>query len=169
MNITVSWRTERLYKRPLPVKVKRLAERAAELAGTGLTNDGQLGISFLSSKKMTEVNWDFLSHTGDTDVICFDYRENDGTNDGGFDENVDILICPNVANREAEKRALPYAQEVTLYLIHGLLHAAGYDDLKPELKRKMRRAEKRVMTAILKEFDLNRIFRKENELLKENV
>ncbi len=169
MNITVSWRTERLYKRPLPAKVKRLAERAAELAGTGLTNDGQLGISFLSSKKMTEVNWDFLSHTGDTDVICFDYRENDGTNDGGFDENVDILVCPNVANREAEKRALPYAQEVTLYLIHGLLHAAGYDDLKPELKRKMRRAEKRVMTAILKEFDLNRIFRKENELLKENV
>ncbi len=157
MNIAFSWRTERRFKRPLAAKVKRLAERIAELAGTGLTDDGQLGVSFLSSPKMTEVNWDFLRHSGDTDVICFDYRESDG----GFDESVDILICPNVACREAEKRSLPYAQEVTLYLIHGLLHAAGYDDLKPELKRKMRRAEKRVMTAIQKEFDLEQIFRKE--------
>ncbi len=156
MNTNFSWRTERRYLRPVPAKVKKLAERIAELAGTGLTENGQLGVSFLSSGKMAEVNWDFLTHTGDTDVICFDYRENDGF-DG--DECVDILICPNVAAREAEKRSLPYAQEVTLYLIHGLLHAAGYDDLKPELKRKMRRAEKRVMTAVLAEFELEKIFR----------
>ena len=37
-------------------------------------------------------------------------------------------------------------------MVHGLLHASGYDDLSPELKRKMRRAEKRVLTALEKDF-----------------
>lgn len=156
MNISISWRTEKQFLRPDPRKVRRLAERIAGLAGTGLTDDGNLGVSFLSSEKMTEVNWDYLRHIGDTDVICFDYRESDGDFDGG----VDILICPTVADREAAKRDLPYAEEITLYLTHGLLHAAGEDDLKPELKRKMRRAEKRVMAVIRQEFDLASIFRK---------
>ena len=49
---------------------------------------------------------------------------------------------------KAEKRSLPYSRELTLYIAHGFLHAAGYDDLQPELKRKMRRAERRVMEAL---------------------
>lgn len=156
MSIAFSWRTEKKYVRPDARKVVRLARRAAELAGTGLEEHHALGVSFLSSKKMTEVNYDFLRHTGDTDVICFDYRAGSAAYDE--DAGVDILVCPNVAFREAKKRGLPYAREITLYLTHGLLHAAGYDDLQPKLKRSMRRAEKRVMTQLEKEFDLDSIF-----------
>jgi probable rRNA maturation factor len=35
-----------------------------------------------------------------------------------------------------------------LYLVHGWLHLAGYDDLAPAKKRVMRRAEKRAMTLL---------------------
>lgn len=156
MIINISWRTEKKFLRPDPRKVKRLAQRIAEVTGSGLTDEQSLGVSFLSSPKMAEINWDFLTHSGDTDVICFDYRETGAPDE---DAGVDILICPTFALREAEKRDLPYAREVTLYLAHGLLHAAGYDDLQPELKRKMRRAEKRVMAVIEQEFDLTSIFR----------
>jgi len=159
IHTAVSWRTEKMFRRPDPRKVARLALAAAEAAGTGLDEAHSLGVSFLSSKKMTEVNYDFLRHTGDTDVICFDYRADE---DADFEETgVDILICPAVAFREAEKRGLPYSREVTLYLVHGLLHAAGFDDLKPRLKRKMRRAEKRVMKTLEAQFDLNSVFRLE--------
>lgn len=161
-NITVSfsWRTERCFLRPRAAAVQKLALRAAELAGTGLDSENPLGVSFLSSKKMAEVNWDYLTHSGDTDVICFNYREAEDD----FGAGVDILICPAFALREAAKRALPYGREVTLYLVHGLLHAAGYDDLKPELKRKMRRAEKRVMTVLEKEYDLCSIFQYDGQM-----
>lgn len=158
--VAFSWRTEKNFIRPNVRKVKLLATRIAQVAGTGLDQNHSLGVSFLSSAKMAEVNMDFLTHKGDTDVICFDYRGN-GEDDFIPDEDntgVDILICPAVAFREAQKRNLPYAREVTLYLVHGLLHAAGFDDLKPELKRKMRRAEKRVLSVIEKEFDLADIF-----------
>ena len=60
--------------------------------------------------------------------------------------------------REAQKRALPYAREVALYLAHGLLHAAGEDDLQPELKRKMRRREKKTMNELEKLFSFEDIF-----------
>lgn len=156
MIVNVSWRTEKTFLRPDPRKIRRLAQRIAEVAGSGLTGDQSLGVSFLSSEKMAEVNWDFLTHSGDTDVICFDYRESGAPDD---DAGVDVLICPAVALREAEKRDLPYAREITLYLAHGLLHAAGYDDLQVNLKKKMRRAEKRVMTQIEQEFDLDSIFK----------
>lgn len=155
-----SWRAERPFLRPSAAKVRKLALRAAELAGTGLDAENPLGVNILSSRKMEEVNWDFLQHTGDTDVICFNYREDEE----GFGTGVDILICPAFALREAQKRDLPYAREITLYLVHGLLHAAGYDDLKPELKRKMRRAEKRVMTVLEKEFDLSSIFQYDGQM-----
>ena len=69
------------------------------------------------------------------------------------------FVDARAALREAEKRDLPYAREITLYLAHGLLHAAGYDDLQVNLKKKMRRAEKRVMTQIEQEFDLDSIFK----------
>jgi probable rRNA maturation factor len=38
-----------------------------------------------------------------------------------------------------------FAEELTLYLVHGWLHLAGFDDLTPSKKRVMRRAEARAM------------------------
>ena len=71
---------------------------------------------------------------------------------------VEIIVCPEVARREAEKRSLPYSREVVLYLVHGLLHASGEDDLKPELKRKMRRREHKTMNELEKLFTFSDIF-----------
>ena len=108
------------------------------------------------------MNEDFLGHHGPTDVISFDYRAED---DPGFDAepdaceaadcddadpSVELIVCPAVAYEQAVKRSLPYAEEVALYVAHGLLHAAGYDDLNPKAKRVMRRAEKRVMAGLRK-------------------
>ncbi len=38
-----------------------------------------------------------------------------------------------------------FSAELTLYVVHGWLHLAGYDDLQPAKKRRMRAAEKRAM------------------------
>jgi probable rRNA maturation factor len=41
-----------------------------------------------------------------------------------------------------------FSSELTLYIVHGWLHLAGYDDLQPAKKRRMRAAEKRAMTLL---------------------
>lgn len=162
-----SWRTGKIFPRPTRKKLEKLIIAAANAAGLDKYDGKALSVSFLSSKKMAEVNWDFLRHKGDTDVICFDYGADleDAENEvfpGAELEvpvSVELLICPEVALRSARKRGLEFSFELTLYLAHGLLHAAGYDDLQPKLKRRMRAAERRVMNSLQAEFKLSEIFK----------
>ena len=109
-------------------RLKKLSEKAAGITGSGIANE--LSLNFVGAKEMAEINEAFVGHQGPTDVICFDYRESKSELPDEKDENsveVEIIVCPEVARREAEKRSLPYSREVVLYLVHGLLHASGED------------------------------------------
>ena len=156
MKAVTIWRAGRDYPAPSRARLRRMTAAAAELAGLGDVPGG-VCVSFLSPEGIERVNEDFLGHHGPTDVISFDYRTGedpafcDDADDDGDDPSVELIVCPAVAQREARKRGLPYSEEVALYVVHGLLHAAGYDDLNPAAKRVMRRAEKRVMRALLRQ------------------
>ena len=140
--------------------LEKLASSAALEAG--LPDSLDISAVFLPDRRMAELNEAALGHSGPTDVISFDLRVPEccfaKTEEDPFEADVELYICPDVARREAEKRNLPYAREVTLYLVHGLLHAAGEDDLEPAKKRRMRRQEKRVLSKLEKQFDFERIF-----------
>ena len=160
MKAVTIWRAGRAFPAPSRTRLRRMTAAAAELAGLHDVPGG-VCVSFLSPAGIERVNEDFLGHHGPTDVISFDYRsaddpgfpdetDADGADDGDADPSVELIVCPAVAYGEAVKRGLPYAEEVALYVAHGLLHAAGYDDLNPKAKRVMRRAEKRVMAGLRK-------------------
>ena len=159
MKAVTIWRAGKRFPAPSRARLRRMTAAAAELAGLHDVSGG-VCVSFLSPAGIERVNEDFLGHHGPTDVISFDYRAED---DPGFDAETDVfdaaddadpsielIVCPAVAYEQAVKRGLPYAEEVALYVAHGLLHAAGYDDLNPKAKRVMRRAEKRVMDGLRK-------------------
>ena len=159
MKAVTIWRAGKCFPAPSRARLRRMTAAAAELAGLHDVPGG-VCVSFLSPAGIERVNEDFLGHHGPTDVISFDYRAED---DPGFDAETDVfdaaddadpsielIVCPAVAYEQAVKRGLPYAEEVALYVAHGLLHAAGYDDLNPKAKRVMRRAEKRVMAGLRK-------------------
>lgn len=155
MNVFSFWRAGFPFPAPDHTKLVRMIHAAAEAAGLNDDNCRGVCVTFLSAKKMAEINWDYLRHTGFTDVISFDYRDPDepcvpgeSSEDDDTDPDVELFVCPAFALKEATKRGLPYEREVALYVSHGLLHAAGYDDLNPKAKRVMRRAEKRVMAAL---------------------
>ena len=160
MKTIYSWRPERTYRRPDRKKLLALAGAAAEIAGSGIR--GILSFSCVAEKEMAEINQAYVGHTGSTDVICFDYRQSrmELPDAGALEDDVEveIIICPAVAAREAARRSLSYSREIVLYLVHGLLHAAGQDDLKPELKRVMRRKEAGVLRKLSEQFNLETIF-----------
>lgn len=102
---------------------------------------------------------EMLGHVGATDVISFDLR--DPLLPEELEEEspgIELYICPEVAAKEALKRNLPYSREVTLYIVHGFLHMAGEDDLTPAAKRKMRRAESRVLKRLEQKINFERVF-----------
>ena len=161
MKAVTIWRAGRCFPAPSRVRLRRMTAAAAELAGLHDVPGG-VCVSFLSPAGIERVNEEFLGHYGPTDVISFDYRAEDdpgfadgadasgAEDDGDADPSIELIVCPAVAYEQAVKRGLPYEEEVALYVAHGLLHAAGYDDLNPKAKRVMRRAEKRVMAGLRK-------------------
>ncbi len=107
---------------------------------------------------MAAINEQFLNHQGTTDVISFCYLEN-GEPLLPDDTAIELIIGVDVAQRVGNERAdSSYADELVLYLVHGLLHAAGEDDLEPAATRQMRRQEQRLMTALRDEFIFEDIF-----------
>ncbi|MEY4690089.1 MAG: hypothetical protein RIT19_414 [Verrucomicrobiota bacterium] len=101
--------------------------------GTG----AELGFHFVSAGEMARVNWRFLRHEGSTDVITFDHGSSPGRLHG------ECFICVSDAIAQAKEFGTTWSEEVVRYVIHGILHLRGYDDLEPTARRAMKREENR--------------------------
>jgi len=119
-----------------PVDLRKLrAWTLAALESMGCT--AELGIHLVGAQEMAQVNWDYLRHQGSTDVITFDYGSTPGRLHG------ECFICVADAVAQAEEFGTTWSEEVLRYVIHGILHLRGYDDLEPGLRRTMKREENR--------------------------
>ena len=134
-------------------------QKAAELANLPTEMDWELRVYFLDDPAMARSNADYVGHDGVTDVITFCYLEGGMAGIFPGDIGIELLIDPEVALREgSEREDSSYAQELMLYIVHGLLHSAGEDDLDPLRVQQMRRREKEVMDALLPTIDVEAIF-----------
>ncbi len=80
---------------------------------------------------MRSLNRRFLGHDYATDVLTFQMGR----------DCADIIICPHVAAKNAKRHGTSTGDEIILYVIHGLLHLAGYEDHAPKDILKMRQME----------------------------
>jgi probable rRNA maturation factor len=110
--------------------------------------DGELSVAILTDAELAMIHGDFLEDSSTTDVITFEGQPSLGT--AG-----EICISADAAAKYAATHKRAFSEELTLYLVHGWLHLAGYDDLRPEPKRAMRRAEKRAMSLLAERQLLN--------------
>ena len=115
-------------------------------------DDFELAIHLVAAREMAEVNWNFLQHEGSTDVITFDYSS--GSQETFHSE---IFICLDDAVKQAREFRTTWQSELTRYVIHGLLHLCGHDDLKPATRRKMKREENRLLRVTAKRFALSKL------------
>ena len=110
-----------------------------------------ISATFVGPRSMAKINEDYVGHEGVTDVISFCYIEDGDLEDD--DTAVDLVICVDVALQEGDERPeSSYEDELILYIVHGLLHASGEDDLTDEPRKQMRIREHEVMTQLRKEF-----------------
>ncbi len=103
---------------------------------------GTLSLAVVDEEEMTELNRRFLGREAPTDVLSFPMRDEDESDIFG-----EIVVCADVAAREADTRKTPYDTELALYALHGLLHLLGYDDGTPVQRRRMREREREILAA----------------------
>jgi probable rRNA maturation factor len=116
---------------------------ALDASGVFSAPAGELSVVFLDDAGIGRVHGDFLDDPTPTDVITF-------PPDPEMDFGGEILVSVDHAMQFAVRKELDFARELTLYLVHGYLHLAGFDDLVPEKKRQMRRAEKKALNLLEK-------------------
>lgn len=103
---------------------------------------GEIGYMFVSDEKILEVNREYLGHDYYTDVITFDYGEDD-TISG------DIVISLDTVRSNAEMLGKIYDDELHRVIIHGILHLCGINDKGPG-EREIMEAEEDKALALLK-------------------
>jgi len=131
-----------------------LERGGAKRRGVSVAPPGELSLVFLTDPALAKIHADFMDDPTATDVITFEGNPAAGLA-GEICVSVDTAAryvgllegrSPD-RPRSARRPSLPsaFARELTLYLVHGWLHLAGYDDLQPAKKRRMRAAEARAM------------------------
>jgi probable rRNA maturation factor len=117
---------------------------------------GELSLVFLTDPALAKIHGDFMADPTATDVITFEGDPLAGLA-GEICVSADTAARyvglaltgrPGSVRRSAAALQDKFAAELTLYLIHGWLHLAGYDDLRPAKKRRMRAAESRAMKLV---------------------
>ncbi len=99
----------------------------------------ELGLHLVGARRSAEVNERFLGHEGPTDIITFDQGSTPDRLCG------ELFICVAEAVRQAREFGTTWNDEVRRYVIHGILHLRGFDDLEPGARRLMKREENRLV------------------------
>jgi probable rRNA maturation factor len=114
---------------------------ALDASGRFRVRAGELSIAILDAKSMAELHAKFLADPSPTDVITFEGDPLLGT--AG-----EICVCAEVAREFAQAHGKDFAAELTLYIAHGYLHLAGFDDTTPAARKRMRAAEREAMAVL---------------------
>ena len=103
---------------PIPPSVVRRTVRAVL---RGERRAARVSITFLGLERMRSLNLRYKGQDRPTDVLAFSLHQPQGSPVG------DVYVCARVAAGEARARRLPLRQEVIRLIVHGTLHALGYD------------------------------------------
>jgi rRNA maturation RNase YbeY len=71
-----------------------------------------------------------------------------------------LYICLDTAMAQAKQFGTTGQSELVRYVVHGVLHLLGYDDLQPDLRRKMKRVENRLVRRLAGRFSLAQLFQR---------
>ena len=109
-------------------EIKLLARYVLE--NEKISNDVGINIMFVRNNVIRKYNKDFLNKDYPTDVISFEGNINDGS--AG-----DIIISVEKAAEYATQNNIDVNEELARYIIHGILHCLGYEDIIDKERRVM--------------------------------
>ena len=146
IQISYDYRKEDLEKLPLEELTRFVLAREDKPFNT------EVSISFVTDEAIAELNEKYRGKTGPTDVLSF---ECDGVDDlsamtlaeDPIFELGDVVIAPDVASRQTREFGTTFEEEISLLLVHGLLHLCGYDHVEDDEAEVMEKREAEILEA----------------------
>jgi len=119
-------------------KLLRLTQH--NLAELHVSPDAEVAILLVDEGAMESLHVQWMDEPGPTDVLSFPMDElRPGTSDMPTPAGLlgDIVLCPQVAEVQAEQAGHSTLDELLLLTTHGLLHLLGFDHAEPDEEREM--------------------------------
>ena len=120
-----------IKKRPTTAWIRAVAATYGKRAG-------DVNYIFCNDERILEVNREYLQHDYYTDIITFDYTEDDVISG-------DLFISLDTVRTNSEQFATEYDEELHRTIIHGILHLCGINDKGPGEREMMEEAENRAL------------------------
>lgn len=102
----------------------------------------ELSVIAVDAAAMEQLHIQWMDESGPTDVMSFPMDElRPGKDDEEPPQGLlgDIVLCPEVAEKQAEAASTRHSMddELRLLTVHGVLHLLGYDHEEPDEKAEM--------------------------------
>lgn len=120
-------RTERRFLRRV---VRAALNHAGQL-------DLQVSLLLTDDREIARLHGEYLNDPTPTDVISFD-----------LDGSAELVVSVETARRTAKELGHAVRAEVALYVVHGILHVCGYDDIRRSDRARMREAERAIIKSL---------------------
>ena len=115
--------------------------RALEASAAFPIAQGELSVVFVDDATIGQIHDDFMGDPSATDVITFPANAE-------MESAGEIIVSVDHARSRAAELDEPFSRELSLYLVHGWLHLAGYDDRNDTDRAAMRNAEQQALAIL---------------------
>ena len=123
--------------------LKRVATSTLELEPGG--REKEVSIVLVDDERMKELNEKFRGRKMVTDVLAFPLGDNLISTKDLLGE---VIICVQRARQEAGERKHSLKEELTLLLVHGILHLLDHKDEKIEERKIMQERERQILESL---------------------
>jgi probable rRNA maturation factor len=140
LSLTVQYPDARLENVATRARVRRWVQAA-------LLGPAEINVRFVDAAEGQVLNRDYRAKDYATNVLTFAYNEGEEL---GPEEPVqaDIILCTDVLQREAEEQKKTVEEHTAHLVVHGVLHAQGYDHEHEEEAGEMEHLERDILEAL---------------------
>src|SRR5688500_10682317 len=127
----------------VPLSADRIRDLVRRTLLAERVREAMISVALVSSREIARLNREHLNHAGPTDVISFAL--------GSAPVVGDVYICPDVVRKNAGHYGVGMREELARVVVHGTLHALGYDHEPGEdrVSSDMWRKQERILADVL--------------------
>lgn len=140
LSLSVQYPDSRLETEITRAKLRRWVQAA-------LLGPAELTIRFVDAEEGRTLNRDYRAKDYATNVLTFAYNEGEEI---GEDEptRADIILCTDVLEKEAGEQKKTVEEHTAHLVVHGVLHAQGYDHEHDEEANEMEEFERDILESL---------------------
>lgn len=102
-----------------------------------------ISVAFVTDEQISRVHKEFMNDDTTTDVISFNLSD-----DADQEQTFEMVVNADMAARISDQQGTEFDAELLLYVLHGLLHNIGFDDLTETDYEQMHETENRILDAL---------------------